>query len=89
MDTVSLIVLVVVILIAYRFKVNPGILGVGAAFILGFFLLEPTTTGKMVAVSSSIAKAKTVLAGWNSSLFIILTGVSFLFSMARENGTFA
>lgn len=87
MDTISLIILVVVILMAYRFKINPGILGVGAAFILGFFLFEPTASGTMVAFSSSIVKAKTVLAGWNSSLFIILTGVSFLFSMARENGT--
>ncbi len=69
---VSLIVLAVVVAIGFIKKVNLGFLALGAAFILG-------TLGGM--------KAKAITGGFDSSMFVTLVGVTFLFGMASQNGT--
>lgn len=69
---VSLLFLVVVVAIGFIKKVNLGFLALGAAFILG-------TMGGM--------KAKAITAGFDSSMFVTLVGVTFLFGMASQNGT--
>ncbi|MDF2568658.1 MAG: hypothetical protein K0R55_262 [Sporomusa sp.] len=87
-DAISLLVLCLVIFIGYRFKVNTGLLGLAAAFILGFFVFQPIVKGgALVALSSAAAKAKPILAGWNTNLFLVITGITLLFSIARANGT--
>lgn len=68
----SLVVLAVVVAIGFIKKVNLGFLALGAAFILG-------TIGGM--------KAKAITAGFDSSMFVTLVGVTFLFGMASQNGT--
>ncbi len=69
---VSLIVLAIVVAIGFIKKVNLGFLALGAAFILG-------TLGGM--------KAKAITGGFDSSMFVTLVGVTFLFGMASQNGT--
>lgn len=72
MAAISLIVLVVVVAIGFIKKVNIGFFSIGAAFILG-------TCGGMTA--------KEITAGFSSSMFVTLVGVTFLFGMASQNGT--
>jgi len=67
----SLIILVITIVIGFVKKINMGVLALGS-FILGYL-------GKISA--SSIIK------GFNSSLFLMLVGVSILFGIAQHNGT--
>lgn len=68
----SLIILVITIVIGFVKKINMGVLALGFPFILGYL-------GKISA--SSIIK------GFNSSLFLMLVGVSILFGIAQHNGT--
>ena len=68
----SLVVLAVVVAIGFIKKVNLGFLALGAAFILG-------SIGGM--------KAKAITGGFDSSMFVTLVGVTFLFGMASHNGT--
>ena len=69
---ISLIVLVIVVAIGFIKKVNLGFLSLAVAFILG-------TIGDM--------SAKQISAGFSSSMFVTLVGVTFLFVMASNNGT--
>ncbi len=69
---ISLLVLAVVVAIGFIRKVNLGFLAMGAAFVLG-------TAGGMSA--GDISK------GFDSSMFVTLVGVTYLFGMASNNGT--
>lgn len=69
---ISLLVLVVVVAIGFIKKINLGFFALGAAFILG-------TLGGM--------KAGQITAGFSSSMFVTLVGVTFMFGMASQNGT--
>lgn len=69
---ISLLVLVAVVAIGFIKKVNLGFLSLGVAFVLG-------TVGGMTA--------KQITAGFSSSMFVTLVGVTFLFGMASQNGT--
>ena len=72
MAVISLIVLVAVVAIGFIKKVNLGFLSLGVAFVLG-------TLGDMTA--------KEIAKGFDSSMFVTLVGVTFLFGMASNNGT--
>ena len=72
LSIISLIVLVIVVAIGFIKKVNLGFLSIGVAFFLG-------TCGGM--------SAKDIAAGFSSSMFVTLVGVTFLFGMASNNGT--
>lgn len=72
LSIISLIVLVIVVAIGFIKKVNLGFLSIGVAFFLG-------TVGGM--------SAKEIAAGFSSSMFVTLVGVTFLFGMASNNGT--
>lgn len=72
MAVVSLIVLVIVVAIGFIKKVNIGFLSIGAAMLLGM-------AGGM--------SSKEIVAGFDTSLFVTLVGVTFLFGMASINGT--
>ena len=69
---ISLLVLVVVVAVGFIKKINLGFFALGAAFILG-------TVGGMTA--------KQITSGFDSSMFVTLVGVTFLFGMASQNGT--
>lgn len=68
----SLIFLLLVLIIGFVKKVNMGYLAMGAALILG----------RIGGVAD-----KTIIASFNTSLFVSLIGPAFLFSMAVNNGT--
>lgn len=72
MPVISLLVLALVVAVGFTKKVNLGFLSLGAAFILG-------TAGGMTA--------KEITAGFNTSMFVTLTGVTFFFGIASQNGT--
>jgi di/tricarboxylate transporter len=73
LSIVSLLALLAAILIGSFTAVNVGLVSVALAFLLGVAL------GEM--------KVGAVVAGFPSSLFLTLLGVTFLFSQARANGT--
>ena len=87
MGILSILILLLVILVGFRFKINTGLLSILAAFILGFFVLDPAggETGRML--SDPAGKAKTLLAGWDTSLLFMMLGTTFLFTIARLNNT--
>jgi Na+/H+ antiporter NhaD/arsenite permease-like protein len=70
---VSLAALLAAILIGSFTAVNVGLVSVALAFLVG--------------VALAGLKAGAVVAGFPSSLFLTLLGVTFLFSQARTNGT--
>ena len=72
MPVISLLVLALVVAVGFTKKVNLGFLSLGAAFILG-------TAGGLTA--------KEITAGFNTSMFVTLTGVTFFFGIASQNGT--
>lgn len=69
---ISLIFLLVAITIGYKAKLNTGLVAIGLALILG----------KMGGISDNI-----IISGFNGSLFTIMLGVSYLFSIAQQNKT--
>ena len=69
---ISLLVLAIVVAIGFIKKINLGFFALGAAFVLG-------TVGGM--------KASQITAGFSSSMFVTLVGVTFMFGMASQNGT--
>lgn len=72
MGTISLLVLVLVVALGFIKKINIGFLEIGAAYVLGL-------SGGMTA--------KEISAGFDSSMFVTLVGVTFLFGLASINGT--
>ena len=72
LPVISLLVLVFVVAIGFIKKINLGFFALGAAFVLG-------TVGGM--------KASQITAGFSSSMFVTLVGVTFMFGMASQNGT--
>ncbi|MBB6215662.1 Na+/H+ antiporter NhaD/arsenite permease-like protein [Anaerosolibacter carboniphilus] len=91
MGLISLLVLVVAIFVGFKRNVNTGLVSIAFAFLLGFFVMtnisKDPAVAKMVAMSSAEAKGTALIAGWNTSLFFILVGMTFLFAIAKVNGT--
>lgn len=71
-SVISLVVLAAVVAVGFIKKVNLGFFAMGAAFVLGL-------AGGM--------SASEIVDGFNSSMFVTLVGVTFLFGMASNNGT--
>jgi len=80
---VSLLILILAIFIGFKRGVNTGLVSIAFAYILGFFVM----TEDMGLMSGAAAKGKPLIAGFSTSLFLILVGMTFLFSIARVNGT--
>lgn len=72
MDLIALLVLVAAIVLAFVFKVNTGLVAVTAALILG----------RCAGLTD-----KWLLNAFDSSLFLMLLGVMYLFCIAQENRT--
>lgn len=69
---ISLVILLITIVIGFVKKINMGVLALGFSLILGYL-------GKV--------SASNIIKGFNSSLFLMLVGVSILFGIAQHNGT--
>lgn len=89
MEIVLLLSLVLAIFLGFKLKVNTGLVSIAFAFILGFFVFEPSKANPdaLIALSSKAAKASTLIKGWPTKLFFILVGMTLLFSIARSNGS--
>jgi Na+/H+ antiporter NhaD/arsenite permease-like protein len=74
---ISILVLVIAFVIATMFPINLGAIALVAAFVIGSFVLE----------GSPDDIADGIFAGFPGSLFVTLVGVTFLFAIARANGT--
>ncbi|WP_299037191.1 SLC13 family permease [uncultured Pseudokineococcus sp.] len=72
-DVIALLVLAAVFLIATVRPVNMGALALVAAFVVGTYVFGVETAD--------------VLGGFPASLFVILVGVTYLFALAKNNGT--
>ena len=72
MDLLSLLFLLLAIFLVFVRKMNTGLLCIAFALVLG----------RMSGVSDAV-----IMKGFNSSLFIMLLGVTYLFSMAQINGS--
>lgn len=66
----SLVVLVCILIVGYKFKINTGLLSIACAMILGHIVGM---------------KDKEIISGFATTLFVQLTGVMLLFSIASEN----
>lgn len=73
MQLLTLLALVLAIFIGFKRKVNTGLVSILFAFIMGIYILK--------------MPAKTVIAGFPTSLAITLMGMTFLFAVAKVNGT--
>ncbi len=69
---IPLIVLIITVTIGFIKKINIGFFAVGAAYLLGLYYG---------------LSAKQITAGFSGSMMVTLTGVTFLFGMASQNGT--
>ncbi len=67
---ISLVVLICILVVGYKFKVNTGLLSIACAMILG----------RLIGMTD-----KQIISGFATTLFVQLTGVMLLFSIASEN----
>lgn len=72
-ELISLAVLAIVFLVATLRGVNMGALALVASFVVGLSVYDSSTDD--------------VLAGFPADLFVILVGVTYLFALAKNNGT--
>ncbi|CAN7498750.1 SLC13 family permease [Pseudarthrobacter oxydans] len=70
---IPLIILVVMFVVATRWPLNIGIMGLVASFGVGYFMLGMTD--------------KEILAEFPASIVLTIIGVTYFFSMAQRNGT--
>ena len=76
-ELLSILVLCSVFLVATVWPIHMGALAISAAFVLGMFVL-PGDSG---------AKVDQIVGGFPGGLFVVLAGVTYLFAIAKNNGT--
>ena len=69
---IALAALILTIILGVKTKLNIGIIAIGVAFVLGLVMNIPDSI---------------IIAGFGTSLFIMLFGVMFMFGVAQVNGT--
>ena len=72
MALLSLVFLLIAIMLGFFRKMNTGLVSIAFALVLG----------RLAGVSDAV-----IIKGFNSSLFMMLLGVTYLFSLAQLNGT--
>jgi di/tricarboxylate transporter len=77
-EVISILVLAAIFLLATVRPVNLGALAIVAAFVLGISVLPGADVGE---------KTDAIFAGFPGDLFVVLAGVTFLFAIAKNNGT--
>ena len=78
----ALLVLAVIFLIATLLPIHMGVLAISAAFIIGILLLPGGFSPEALDEKSGL-----IADGFPGDLFITLAGVTFLFGIAKNNGT--
>ena len=78
----ALLVLAVIFLIATVLPIHMGVLAISAAFIIGILLLPGGFSPEALDEKSGL-----IADGFPGDLFITLAGVTFLFGIAKNNGT--
>ena len=73
MELITLLALVFAIFLGFIRKVNTGLISIGVAYIVGYGLVGMS--------------GKEIIAGFPTSLFFMLLGMTLLFSIAKSNGT--
>ena len=76
-EVVSILVLCAIFLIATLLPIHMGALAIAASFIVGMFVLDGAFDEKVDELAG----------GFPGDLFVILAGVTFLFAIAKNNGT--
>jgi len=79
---IALLVLAVIFLIATLLPIHMGVLAISAAFVLGILLLPGGFSPEALD-----EKSGAIADGFPGGLFITLAGVTFLFGIAKNNGT--
>ncbi len=79
-ELLSILILVAIFAISTTLGIHMGALAIAAAFILGVFIAD-------LDVPAGDTAADVVAGGFPGDLFIILAGVTFLFAIAKSNGT--
>jgi di/tricarboxylate transporter len=74
----SLIALAIVVVASCTTKLNPGVLAITLAWIIGVYMAE---------AGAEPLGLRTVIGGFPTDLFLTLAGVTFLFALAQANGT--
>lgn len=74
---VSILVLCAIFLIATVLSIHMGALSVAATFVVGMLVLDGTVKARVDQIAS----------GFPGDLFIVLAGVTYLFAIAKNNGT--
>ncbi|MCW2900279.1 MAG: hypothetical protein JWO67_2544 [Streptosporangiaceae bacterium] len=77
-EVVSILVLAGIFLVATVRPINLGALAIVAAFLLGVSALHGADVGE---------RTDAIFAGFPGDLFVILAGVTYLFAIAKNNGT--
>src|SRR5687768_5843429 len=70
---IPLVILVVMFVVATKWPLNIGVMGLVASFGVGYFMLGMTD--------------KEILADFPASIVLTIIGVTYFFSMAQKNGT--
>lgn len=83
MAYISLLALVLVVVLAVKKGMNPGISGLCAAFILGFFIMNDNG----VPVSSISGACKMIMGAFPTTMFLRIMFSAMLFSILSLNGT--
>lgn len=84
LELVSILVLVLVFALGTVLPLNMGALGLVAAYIVGVYVVD---AGGLEEATGEVENVDAVVAGFPGDLFVILAGVTYLFALARDNGT--
>src|SRR5688572_3206675 len=76
-ELLSILVLCAIFLLATVFPIHMGALAIAAAFVFGMFVLP----------GDFDAKVDEITGGFPGDLFVVLAGVTYLFAIAKNNGT--
>ena len=76
-ELLSILVLCAIFLLATVFPIHMGALAIAAAFVFGMFVLP----------GDFDAKVDQIVGGFPGDLFVVLAGVTYLFAIAKNNGT--
>jgi di/tricarboxylate transporter len=77
-EVVSILILAGIFVVATIRPINLGALAIVAAFVLGVSVLDGADVGE---------RTDAIFSGFPGDLFVILAGVTYLFAIAKDNGT--
>jgi di/tricarboxylate transporter len=76
-ELISILILCAIFLVCTLLPIHMGAMSIAAAFVFGMFILEGDFRAKVGQIAD----------GFPGELFVVLAGVTFLFAIAKNNGT--